>query len=39
MVERTEVAGIQWSRKFEPELQRAKELGRHVLLDFSAAPM
>jgi hypothetical protein len=39
MPERAEMAGIQWSDKFEPELERAKELDRHVLLDFSAAPM
>jgi hypothetical protein len=39
MPERAEMAGIQWSGKFEPELERAKELDRHVLLDFSAAPM
>lgn len=39
MAERAEVAGIQWGRRFEPELDRARRLGRHVLLDFSAAPM
>jgi hypothetical protein len=39
MTERAEITGIQWSQQFEPALTRARELGRHVLLDFSAAPM
>ena len=30
---------IQWVREFEPALDRAQREGRHVLLDFSAAPM
>jgi hypothetical protein len=39
MAERAEMTEIRWSGRFEPELERAKELDRHVLLDFSAAPM
>jgi hypothetical protein len=30
---------IQWSRDFEAALGSAKEKGKLVLLDFSAAPM
>ena len=39
MAERAELTGIQWARQFEPELERAKKLGRDVLLDFTAAPL
>jgi hypothetical protein len=30
---------ISWSRDFESSLARAAAEGRHLLLDFSAAPM
>jgi len=30
---------IQWGRGFDPALASAKEKGKLVLLDFSAAPM
>ena len=30
---------VRWERKFEAGLERAQREGRHVLLDFSAAPM
>jgi hypothetical protein len=39
MAERAEMTAIQWNRQFEAELDRAKAQGRHVLLDFTAAPM
>ena len=39
MPERAEMMHITWGQQFEPELERARQSGRHVLLDFSAAPM
>jgi hypothetical protein len=30
---------VQWEKNVDAGLQRAKESGRAVLLDFSAAPM
>jgi len=30
---------ITWSTDFESSLDRARSTGKHVLLDFSAAPM
>ena len=30
---------VHWKREFEPGLERGQREGRHVLLDFSAAPM
>ncbi len=31
--------GITWRHDFEPALEDARRAQRHVLLDFSAAPM
>jgi hypothetical protein len=31
--------GIAWSHDFEPALTEAQRQNRHVLLDFTAAPM
>jgi len=30
---------LQWEHDFDSTLERARREGRHVLLDFSAAPM
>jgi hypothetical protein len=35
----TSEAEIQWSSDFEGAVQRARDEGKSVLLDFSAAPM
>jgi hypothetical protein len=32
-------ASIPWTHEFESALTRAKERQRHVLIDFTAAPM
>ena len=39
MVERAAATEIKWAHQFEPSLERARQRGMHVLLDFSAAPM
>lgn len=33
------MAGISWSADFDAALAQARQEGRHLLLDFSAAPM
>lgn len=35
----SESVEVGWQHDFESALQKAAEQGRHVLLDFSAAPM
>jgi hypothetical protein len=39
MANTTSAASVAWTHDFEPALTRAKSLQRHVLLDFTAAPM
>ena len=39
MAGRADMATIDWRHDLDPELERARQNGRHVLLDFSAAPM
>jgi len=35
----TEQAAITWTNDFDQALEQAREKQRHVLLDFTAAPM
>jgi|RhiMetdeSRZDD1v2_1073273.scaffolds.fasta_scaffold176063_4 hypothetical protein len=39
MVTATEKHEIAWSHDFDRELERARELHKPILLDFTAAPM
>jgi hypothetical protein len=33
------ITAIEWRRDFDAALEQAHQMGRHLLLDFSAAPM